>query len=284
MKTEKQAGFTRADLLAVIAIMGALVLVGLPAIGETGAGSDAVTCQNNQRQLVRAYHLYAADYAEYFAPTWDTSSATTPPSTWVSGTMSGTADATNFVSLITPTTSVLAPYLHTNYKVFKCPADFSMTVIAGQRFPRVRSVSINLAVGTKPLSAGGDGKKATDGAWLDGSHSHLANSVYRCYARLSDVVDPKPSGLFLFLDEGIGSINDALFGIVGPGINRGWIDWPAAYHRGGGGISYIDGHAEIHPWLGFDLLKTGSGDLPPTVAADQQWLSQRTTASISSGP
>jgi prepilin-type processing-associated H-X9-DG protein len=49
------------------------------------------------------------------------------------------------------------------------------------------------------------------------------------------------------LDEHPGSINDA--GFFNPRISS-FVDMPANYHNGAGGLSFADGHAEIHKWKG----------------------------------
>ena len=287
-RNQEESAFTRLDLIAVTGVLLLLGMLSLPSFGESVSGSQAVICQNNQRQLVKAWHLYAADYSEYFAPVYDNTSANTPPTTWVGGNASGYGGSgeTFNPGVLTNSTSALAPYLNRNPRVFKCPADASTFLVGGVRLQTIRSVAINVAVGTKSSLLGGDGKSPTNGEWLDGSHGHIANAVFRCYAKLSDVVNPRPSNLFLFLDEGPLSINDGVLACVGPGYeSRGWIDWPAAYHRGGGGISYMDGHAEIHSWISTDLLKIAANSSGPGPSLpDQSWLSQRTTARVVNAP
>jgi hypothetical protein len=281
MKQNEKA-FTRVDLLALVGIAIVLTLLALPAFGKSATGSEAVICQNNHRQLTRAWHLYAGDNGEYFPPVSDFGTATTPPSTWVSGDVASAADSTNIV-LLTNSTSALAPYIARNHRVFKCPADPGMAN-ATLKIPRVRSVAINPAVGTKSIVADGDGKRATDGAWLDGNHTHIANTVFGCYSRLSDVIDPKPAKLFIFIDQHPTSINDAVFAMIGPGVNRNWIDWPSAFHQGAAGISYMDGHADFHVWEGVELWSHTRVNVSQSPLTNIQWLAQRTTARIASGP
>jgi hypothetical protein len=142
---------------------------------------------------------------------------------------------------------------------------------------------MNHAVGTNPFQQGG--KVATDGPWLDGQHAHTANRTFRTYARLSDVVNPRPSYLFVFLDEHPASINDASFGSMGPiasGTGYMWTDWCAAYHNGGGGFGFADGHGEIHMWL-----RPATSQLPPSNATSQpdlHWLATRTSALVADQP
>jgi len=61
------------------------------------------------------------------------------------------------------------------------------------------------------------------------------------------------SRAFVFIDEHPDSIN---FGDVAVAMNDGVpsariyiIDYPASTHNGAGGLSFADGHAEIHKWV-----------------------------------
>jgi prepilin-type processing-associated H-X9-DG protein len=61
-----------------------------------------------------------------------------------------------------------------------------------------------------------------------------------------------------------------------------WIDFPAVYHNGAGGLSFADGHAEVHKWKGLKYPKTG---LPGnTVTADEKpdwnWLASMTSQPV----
>jgi prepilin-type processing-associated H-X9-DG protein len=58
---------------------------------------------------------------------------------------------------------------------------------------------------------------------------------------------------FVFLDERYDSINDAEFctsmsGFPDQPAQFYLIDFPASYHGGSGGLSFADGHSEIHKW------------------------------------
>ena len=70
---------------------------------------------------------------------------------------------------------------------------------------------------------------------------------------MSDVTDPGPTLTWVFLDEREDSINDGEFvvGMFGyPDKPNQWVivDFPASYHNRAGGLSFADGHAEIHRW------------------------------------
>jgi prepilin-type processing-associated H-X9-DG protein len=71
------------------------------------------------------------------------------------------------------------------------------------------------------------------------------SSRFPTYRRISAILSP---GLtFVFLDEREDSINDGTFftAVDRPGFLT---DVPASYHGGSGGLSFADGHSEIHKW------------------------------------
>jgi prepilin-type processing-associated H-X9-DG protein len=62
------------------------------------------------------------------------------------------------------------------------------------------------------------------------------------------------------------------------------IDFPAAYHNGAAGLSFADGHSEIHQWKGstIKIAVTYGKRIPNVVAAgdslnDVKWWSKNTT-------
>jgi len=55
--------FTLIELLVVVAIIAILASMLLPVLGKARAGARRMECQNNQRSLVTALHLYVDDHA-----------------------------------------------------------------------------------------------------------------------------------------------------------------------------------------------------------------------------
>jgi prepilin-type processing-associated H-X9-DG protein len=282
--SEKQTAFTRTDLVAIIAIVAGLGVLTLPLHGDATTESSSIICRTNKRQLIRALHLYTMDNGGLLPPNGGDS---TPGRTWVSGFMdfTGGVDSTNFNTLTTPTTSLLANYLDRSPRPFKCPADLvAVRDRTGRFVQRVRSVSMNNAVGTDPQQL----KNPAPGMWLDGNAGHTANQRWRCFGKLSDMVRPTPADLFVVLDEHPDSINDSMFGSVGPGpSNKRWIDIAAAYHNGGAGFGMADGSAQIHRWLvpasRVSLAFPQSPPLPASLP-DLLWLADRTSALITDQP
>jgi len=59
------------------------------------------------------------------------------------------------------------------------------------------------------------------------------------------------SEALVFIDERDDSIDDGSFGI--DTVRDQIINFPASYHCGSGGVTFADGHAEIHRWRSPEL-------------------------------
>jgi len=87
-------------------------------------------------------------------------------------------------------------------------------------------------------------------------------------------VDPAPAKCWVTVDESPTSINDGWF-VVEPGLKE-WVDTPAAYHNGAGGLSFADGHSEIKKWRDPGLLKFQDPRFTARLN-DLAWMQERTT-------
>jgi prepilin-type processing-associated H-X9-DG protein len=126
--------------------------------------------------------------------------------------------------------------------LFKCPADKYQSPY--NPWPRCRSVSLNGALGGSGPSVQGTNPA---GRRYYGMGSLGAG---RAVQKMSELNKPGPTRTFLILDEHPDSINDAAF-MHDPGYPQGqerWRDFPASYHNGAAGISFADGHTEMHKW------------------------------------
>src|ERR1700690_3097463 len=75
-KTMRADGLTLVELLVVMATVGILALLVLPALAGTKPNSQSFQCVENQRQLVRAWQMYAEDNSDLLPPNdypWTTS-------------------------------------------------------------------------------------------------------------------------------------------------------------------------------------------------------------------
>jgi prepilin-type N-terminal cleavage/methylation domain-containing protein/prepilin-type processing-associated H-X9-DG protein len=236
-ENKARAAFTLIELMVVVAIIGILAALLLPALERSKSRAQAIACMNNQRQLVLAWILYSSDNNGNLAynlgtSIWGNSVAPSPTApNWVNNVMDWglSPDNTNQTFI---NTSLLGFNCSYTPSIFHCPSDYAVSDVqknAGWR-NRVRSVSMNAMVGNPGnLLVGGQ---------------NINNTNYEQFLKDSDIKDP--STIFVFLDEHPDSINDGYF-IAVPNTTE-WIDLPGSYHNGGGSFSFADGHTEIHRW------------------------------------
>ncbi len=89
----------------------------------------------------------------------------------------------------------------------------------------------------------------------------------------------RPTMMWVFIDENPNTINDGSFLVTGYGNNT-WVDFPATYHNKAGGLSFLDGHAEIRKWTDPSLLipkAIADYSARPGIApfTDLRWLQER---------
>jgi prepilin-type N-terminal cleavage/methylation domain-containing protein/prepilin-type processing-associated H-X9-DG protein len=63
---QDRRGFTLVELLVVVAIVGILAALLLPAIRNARESAKSLVCVNNLRSLALACHMYANDFNDYF--------------------------------------------------------------------------------------------------------------------------------------------------------------------------------------------------------------------------
>ena len=300
-KTDSRTGgFTLIELLVVIAIIAILAALLLPTLARAKQKAYGVQCMSNTRQIMLAWRMYADDNQDLLPPNdYPYKTAATRDGTtknWVFGSMIVNLDSVDQRGLglgiqVDPKLSSLATY-NSQPGIYKCPADNKLN----QNKVIQRSVSMNCAVGTRWWTAGYGGPGNTNprtaakplggpvgGGWLSGFYADPDPS-YRTYSKITQIFKPNPSDLWVIMDENPNTINDPLMAIsMDPTVV---VDFPAQYHAGGSGISFADGHSELHKWVD-DFVQflppgtlTGQGStfhpIPPS--HDAAWIEPRTSA------
>jgi len=261
-----RGGFTLIELLVVIAIIAILAAMLLPALSKAKTKAQGISCINNLKQLQLAHAMYPLDNEEKMVLnaggfTADLNSWVTGALDWGYGSPSGAN--TNRQYLLD---GALGSYMAKSLGSYKCPSDKVDSLIG----PRMRSYAMNGFVGD-----------------YNGTMVSKGFAAYQRYLKSTSFNRPGPSQTWVFIDEHPDSINDGTFVMRMPAVGSTaavtWDDAPGSMHNGACGLSFADGHAEIHRWKDQNTIASvrksrpayPTGKLSPN---DNPWIVERTSA------
>jgi prepilin-type processing-associated H-X9-DG protein len=258
------------ELLVVIAIIAILASMLLPVLKSAKDKSVGARCMSNYRQLQFAWHMYSGDNRDWIAGNhWQDEKAHVQNENWLSGWMDPSVanNNDNFDTslFMDPKFGQLGPYT-VNPKLYLCAASRVQAQKGAAYFNVVRTVSMSVWMGYKTVVPGGQSQYAT----------------FRKTSQIGGKISP--SSALVFVDERDDSIDDGEFKINMTGNVIANI--PATFHNNSGGVTFADGHSELHRWQTKEVLfrqvwgKETSKAQNISVAADNidyLWLTNHAT-------
>jgi prepilin-type processing-associated H-X9-DG protein/prepilin-type N-terminal cleavage/methylation domain-containing protein len=269
--SRRLTAFTLIELLVVMGVIALLAGILLPVLGQAKAKGQAISCLNNEKQLILAWQLYADEHEDHAPANFGVAQVEQEISNgtyrnWVNNVLDWSVMNSENTNLSLLFAGGIGRYLGGVDNVYRCPNDFALSVNqtqAGWR-SRTRSYSMNAMIGDP-------------GEFMVGG-SNTNNPHYRQFLTVTEI--PRPSDIFVFIEEHPDTIRDGYF--LNNPYELEWVRLPASYHNGGANLAFADGHVEYHRWVvGSTRRAPRPGAVPfpfefdAPERADFDWLKER---------
>jgi prepilin-type processing-associated H-X9-DG protein/prepilin-type N-terminal cleavage/methylation domain-containing protein len=246
--------FTLIELLVVIAIIAILTAMLLPVLSQAKGRALNIACLDNLKQLQLCFQLYVGDNDDFMPPNnfvYDITTDQPVPGndgpSWCTNVAPYDANPAGIQN------GLLFQY-NTADAIYHCPADQSTIQIrgGGPNLDQLRLRSYNLSQSVNGLSYVGQISQYTP---------H--------YTKSTEIKNPPPTGLIVFLDVHEDEIIDTMFGIpteLDWYYDGYWFDIPGNRHNQGCNLSFADGHVEHWKWKIPKLVTVPRGSVQPVAA------------------
>jgi prepilin-type N-terminal cleavage/methylation domain-containing protein/prepilin-type processing-associated H-X9-DG protein len=280
-----QTGFTLIELLVVIAIIAILAAILLPVLAAAQKRAQQTGDLSNKRQLILAWTMYANDNNDVLVLNADQSVPVNGTPSWLpQGCYMDWAINSDDTNITFLQTNQLGPYCAGQYSLYVSPGDIYLSPVQtlvgmGNLFHhRARSVAMDAAVGGPGATFTGTGSKPP--ASLSSFNPFYIATTMNGFG----AGNLSPSLSWVFINEHPDSIDDGILYIDPDSSDQGgtgqFTEVPASYLANGCGISFADGHAEIHIWRGsianLPVQYTSLRNISVTDDPDLAWLAQHT--------
>ena len=235
--------FTLIELLVVIAIIAILAAILLPVLAAAKARALEAQCINNVKQLQTGWILYATDSQDFMVPnspwggfanqSWCPNGGMhNSDGSLVADALMKWSAAIGNTNLSVFTNTILAPYMGGQLAVYRCPAD----IYPSANGLRVRDYSMQMQVGNLYCY----------------NTTVTENGAAIAYKKVTELHSaPGPADTIVFLEEHPDSLLNAVpDGSLQVDSSGGTFpDVPGSMHHWNCGMSFADGHAEMHKWI-----------------------------------
>jgi prepilin-type N-terminal cleavage/methylation domain-containing protein/prepilin-type processing-associated H-X9-DG protein len=237
------SAFTLIELLVVIAIIAILAAILMPVLAAAKRRGLEAQCINNLKELQTGWELYGTDNQDYMLPNSPFGTAANEswcPNGGDAGGLMGWGNSVGNTNTAVFTNTILAPYMSGQLGVYRCPAD----TYPSQNGLRVRDYSMQGQVGNLYCK----GSEASGKGTLSENPDGIA------YVKVTELRSaPGPSDVIVFLEEHpnslLNGVNDGYLQVDSSASDAKFPDVPGSLHHWNAGMSFADGHVEMHKWI-----------------------------------